>query len=70
MIFAKHDRRVALSNPMLALCASFAMVLIGASPAFAALQISSGQTMNVDCSSGICSATAKKAVLNVNDLLS
>ena len=68
MIFAKRDRCVALSNPTLALCASFAMVLIGASPAFAALQISSGQTMNVDCSGGVCSATSTDAVLNVGEL--
>ena len=37
-------------------------------PANAALTISNKATQNVTCSSGVCSATAKKAVLNVNDL--
>jgi hypothetical protein len=38
------------------------------SPAQAALQISSAPTSNVACSSGVCTATAKAAVLNVADL--
>jgi hypothetical protein len=36
--------------------------------AFAAVKISSKPTSNMKCSSGICTPTAKKAVLNVTDL--
>jgi hypothetical protein len=38
------------------------------SPAAATVEISSKNTKNMSCASGICSPTAKKAVLNVNDL--
>ncbi|SRR5579862_112155 len=37
-------------------------------PAKAALEIASTPTHNVTCSAGACSATAKKAVLNISDL--
>jgi hypothetical protein len=46
--------------------ASFACVL--AQPADAAITISAKSTRNVDCSNGVCTATAKNAVLNVSDV--
>jgi len=50
---------------------SFATLAVAVSlalPAHATLNISSKPTKNVSCSSGVCTATADKAVLNVNDL--
>jgi hypothetical protein len=41
---------------------------IGACPAQAALVVSKAQTSNVTCASGVCTATAADAVLNVKDL--
>ena len=38
------------------------------SPAWAALTVSGGATKNVVCNAGVCTATAKRAVLNSNDL--
>jgi hypothetical protein len=50
----------------LALCVlAFAML---AGPAEAYVAISSGATAHMSCSAGICSPTAKNAVLNVSDL--
>jgi hypothetical protein len=43
-------------------------VLCLASPAHASVEISTAATSNMSCSGGVCSPTAKKAVLNVNDL--
>jgi hypothetical protein len=43
-------------------------ILAFASPCFASVEISAGATKNMICSAGVCSPTAKKAVLNVNDL--
>src|SRR6476646_1502406 len=34
----------------------------------ASVTISTNATQNMNCSAGVCSPTAKKAVLNVNDL--
>jgi len=49
--------------------AAVAIVGLGvAVPARAALTISSQSTQGVDCASGVCTATAKNAVLNVGDL--
>ena len=46
-----------------------AVALFGAAlPAQADLTISTKATQNVSCSNGVCSPTAKKAVLNVTDL--
>jgi len=36
--------------------------------AHAAVIVSSAATKNMDCSGGVCTPTAAKAVLNVNDL--
>jgi hypothetical protein len=48
---------------------AIAAALLGAAPpAQAALTISGGATKNVSCVSGVCTATAKTAVLNKNDL--
>jgi hypothetical protein len=54
-------------------CKRFAYVLavlstFACSQAHAALEISAKATGNVTCSAGVCTATAKKAVLNVTDL--
>jgi hypothetical protein len=43
-------------------------VLLAANPAHAAVNISSAATKNMSCSAGVCTPTAKKAVLNVGDL--
>jgi hypothetical protein len=48
--------------------AGIVAMLCATSAAQAALEISSKATSNVTCSSGVCTATAKKAVLNVSDL--
>lgn len=55
-------RKIAL-GPALGLCA-----VAAALPASADLSISGGATSNVSCSNGVCTATAKVAVLNVGDL--
>jgi hypothetical protein len=47
-----------------------AVALVMSSAAQAAVNISSAATKNMNCSAGVCSPTAKKAVLNVNDLAS
>lgn len=49
--------------PSAALCA-----VAAALPAWGDLNISTGATSNVSCSNGVCTATAKNAVLNVGDL--
>jgi hypothetical protein len=52
-----------------ACCVSFLpWFLQTASTAQAAVEISSKPTQNMTCTGGICSPTAKKAVLNVTDL--
>ncbi|MBV9989964.1 MAG: hypothetical protein JOZ72_01610 [Alphaproteobacteria bacterium] len=61
-----------MANPKHRSAAPFFGLLI-ASTAFvtgarAAMTISDGATANVACSAGVCSPTAKSAVLNVNDL--
>jgi hypothetical protein len=51
------------------LAAASALVAIGAaSPTRAAVVISSGATKNIACASGVCTPTAKFAVLNVGQL--
>lgn len=50
--------------PVLAL----GLFLAGMEGASADLSISHDSTVNVSCSDGVCTATAKRAVLNVNDL--
>ena len=42
--------------------------LAGQTAAWASVKISKKPTQNMSCSGGVCSPTAKKAVLNVNDL--
>jgi hypothetical protein len=48
--------------------ALFAGLLPLANAASAAVEISTNPTANMTCSGGVCAPTAKKAVLNVNDL--
>jgi len=48
--------------------ASIAVVLCMAPAAHAAVTISSAATSNMNCTGGVCSPTAKNAVLNVGDL--
>lgn len=56
-----------LKNTLIAVASM--LVLVGAADrAHADLVISKGQTSNVNCSGGICIATAANAVLNVKDL--
>src|SRR6185437_10842370 len=43
-------------------------LLMSAGAAYASVTISTNATQNMNCSAGVCSPTAKKAVLNVNDL--
>jgi hypothetical protein len=50
------------------LCASILAALMSAGAAQASVTISTNATKNMSCSAGVCSPTAKKAVLNVNDL--
>jgi len=45
-----------------------AVFVLDASTANAAVEISAAPTANMTCSSGVCTPTAKKAVLNVTDL--
>jgi hypothetical protein len=49
-------------------CCAAALSLLSVAAAQASMVISDKPTKNVSCSSGICSATARKAVLNVNEL--
>jgi hypothetical protein len=60
---------MALSDWGRILCGGFAMAVVGSIPASASFKISSDPTKNINCSGGVCTATAKKAVLNANDLL-
>ncbi len=53
-----------LARTILGIAAALAI----SSPAQAAVNISSNPTKNMTCSAGVCSPTAKKAVLNVSDL--
>jgi len=48
--------------------AAVALALAVAGPASATVTISTKPTQNMSCVSGVCAPTAKKAVLNVNDL--
>lgn len=48
--------------------ATLASAVLLTTAADAAIDISSRPTQNMSCSGGVCTATAKKAVLNVNDL--
>lgn len=48
--------------------AALAAIVCLTAPARASLSISTKPTQNVSCSTGVCTATAKKAVLNVGDL--
>src|SRR4051812_16633046 len=50
-----------------ALCTTVAFAA-DLAPTQAAVVISSGATQNMSCSAGVCTPTAKKAVLNVGDL--
>jgi len=50
------------------LCVLLSGVAVPIGESRAAVTISSKPTQNVSCSSGVCTPTAKKAVLNVNDL--
>jgi hypothetical protein len=70
MMSAQGGCCVALKNLAFVQCAAFAMLLGGTCQTSASLKISSGETKDVSCTAGICSASAKKAVLNVNDLAS
>src|SRR5947199_7833487 len=45
-----------------------ASLVVCAKAAQASVEITAGATKNMSCSAGVCSPTAKKAVLNVNDL--
>jgi hypothetical protein len=47
---------------------AFLTAAVGATAAHATVTISSGATQNMNCSSGVCTATAANAVLNVGDL--
>ena len=49
------------------LCSAAALCSVAAS-ANAVVKISDKPTKNMSCDGGVCSATAAKAVLNVNDL--
>ncbi|HEY8698698.1 MAG TPA: GLUG motif-containing protein [Rhizomicrobium sp.] len=57
----------------LRICLSFAIgcasLLAAAGVAQAAVDISSKPTKNMSCSAGVCSPTAKKGILNANDLV-
>src|ERR1051325_6645033 len=53
-------------NIRVALCALSLVAF--AAPCEASVTISTNATKNMSCSAGVCSPTAKKAVLNVNDL--
>ncbi len=48
--------------------AGAALYALGAMPASASVEVSSKPTQNMSCTSGVCTPTAKKAVLNVADL--
>lgn len=54
--------------PWISIAAATIFWLGVAAPACAALTISSQSTQGVDCASGVCTATAQNAVLNVEDL--
>src|SRR4051794_23445179 len=50
------------------LCCGTAVAAFAGGPARAEVKISDQPTQNMSCDSGVCTATAAKAVLNVNDL--
>jgi hypothetical protein len=60
----KYVAKLGLFGSVAALLATLA----GTPSAFAAVQVSTKPTENMTCSQGVCSPTAKKAVLNVTDL--
>ena len=49
-------------------CAVIATVLTFAAPVHASVQISSAATKNMNCDAGVCSPTAKQAMLSASDL--
>jgi The GLUG motif len=51
-------------------CAIIIGTALAAASANAAVEISAGPTANMTCSAGVCTPTAKQAVLNVSDLAS
>jgi GLUG motif-containing protein len=63
----RPESNMAGKSIRVASAALVAMVCLAA-PARASLSISTKPTQNVSCSAGVCTATAKKAVLNVDDL--
>jgi hypothetical protein len=50
------------------LAASIAALLMSACATQASVEITTGAPKHMSCSAGVCSPTAKKAVLNVSDL--
>ena len=48
--------------------ATLGFALLLATPSHAAINISTQATQNMSCSAGVCTATAQKAYLNVNDV--
>lgn len=48
--------------------AAFAVMALFATPALATLNLSTKPSKNMDCTAGVCTATAADAVLNVGDL--
>jgi hypothetical protein len=55
---------------MQSVCAAIAALALGTLAAHAGVDISTKATQNMSCANAVCSPTAKKAVLNVNDVTS
>ncbi len=61
-------RATALTANLAAISASFVISFAFVAESHAAVTISTAVTKNMSCTSGVCTPTAKNAVLNVNDL--
>src|ERR1051326_5264426 len=68
----KDDGGITMSKTSLmqSVCAAIAALALGTLAAHAGVDISTKATQNMSCANAVCSPTAKKAVLNVNDVTS
>jgi len=68
MIASRHARAPTMISGYVRCAAMLGAILFAAPSANAAVEISSKPTANMSCTGGVCTPTAKKAVLNVSDL--
>ncbi|HEX4861979.1 MAG TPA: GLUG motif-containing protein [Rhizomicrobium sp.] len=65
---SREQSRRGGGKPLRAMSCGIVLILAGSGTTQAAMTISSNATRNVTCTGGVCSATARNAVLNVTDL--